>query len=223
MHRGDIDDPPPAVLAHGGPDGLAEQEGRGQHQVDDLPPLGLGERLDGRDVLDAGVVDQDIHPTEALDRVGHRRLAGLAVGEIGLEEGRPGPLGDLLAGGIEVHRQYLVALFAEVTHHGLADAAAGTGDQGDAGSGSGRRCHGRLLVGWQSGMAERSDGWQPVQHKGPARRALPHRASSGAMTRSISCWARRLAASRPGRSERSSSSTRRQHQWSASTWKASRS
>ena len=67
VRRGDVDDPAPALRAHQRQRRGGGVEGRGEVDRDDLVPL-LGREVgDRRDVLDAGVVDQDV---DAADRLG---------------------------------------------------------------------------------------------------------------------------------------------------------
>ena len=66
MGRGRVDDAAPAArlhARHGGADGV---EGGGQIDGDDLVPLLDRELLDRRDVLDAGIVDEDVDGAERL-------------------------------------------------------------------------------------------------------------------------------------------------------------
>ncbi len=68
VRRGDVDDAAPTAglhLRHHGADGV---ERRRQIDGENGVPLGDGERLDGLDVLDAGVVDQHIDLAEGRAR-----------------------------------------------------------------------------------------------------------------------------------------------------------
>ena len=66
MGRGGRDNAAPAARLHarnGNPDGV---EGGREIDGEDLLPLLGRELLDGRDVLDAGVVDEDVNGSERL-------------------------------------------------------------------------------------------------------------------------------------------------------------
>jgi hypothetical protein len=58
-------------------------EGGGEVDGDDRVPLLDRELVDRRDVLDAGVVDQDIHRAEALDRLAQHRRDRLRLQHVG--------------------------------------------------------------------------------------------------------------------------------------------
>ena len=60
MHRCNVDDAAPIARAHAGDDHPAGLEGAAQVDGDHRVPTLGGEVLDARDVLDAGVVDEDI-------------------------------------------------------------------------------------------------------------------------------------------------------------------
>ena len=62
------DEAPVAVLAQRRPRVLREQERARQQQREEPVPLLLGELLDRRDVLEAGVRDDRVEPAEALER-----------------------------------------------------------------------------------------------------------------------------------------------------------
>lgn len=62
MDRGDVDDPPPAILPHMGNRVLRGMERAAQINGEDLIPLLLGEILDIRGELDPRVIHQDIEP-----------------------------------------------------------------------------------------------------------------------------------------------------------------
>src|SRR5215207_6240158 len=68
MRRGDVDDAPPPGLAHRRHGKAGGVEGGGQVDGDDLVPPLNRELIDWRDVLDAGVVDEDVEPPEGLER-----------------------------------------------------------------------------------------------------------------------------------------------------------
>jgi hypothetical protein len=57
-------------------------EGRRQVDREDLVPFGEGNSSIGRDVLDAGVVHQDVDAAEDLDRVAHHGLDGFGLAHV---------------------------------------------------------------------------------------------------------------------------------------------
>ena len=68
-------EPAPAAVVHAGQQAAGQPERRLEHQpLDEREPLGV-EVLDRRDVLDAGVVDQDVgvHVGAEAERVDRRR------------------------------------------------------------------------------------------------------------------------------------------------------
>jgi hypothetical protein len=99
------------------------------HALDQREPLGV-ELLDGRDVLDPGVVHQDVRAdvatqTERVDRRG--------VGEIGdqvLAAHLGGHLHD--AGLVTIEDQHLRTGLGQTRGDGAADAAGASADQRDA-------------------------------------------------------------------------------------------
>ena len=58
-------------------------EGRGQVDGDDRVPFLGREVLDRRDVLDAGIVDEDVGPAELVGAALHHRLDRRRVGHVG--------------------------------------------------------------------------------------------------------------------------------------------
>src|SRR5215204_1525096 len=68
MRRGDVDDAPPPSLAHRRDGEAGGVEGGGEVNGDDLIPLLDRELVDRSDVLDAGVVDEDVEAPESPER-----------------------------------------------------------------------------------------------------------------------------------------------------------
>ena len=64
MRRGDIDDAAPLARFHLGDDGADGVKGRREIDGDDGVPFGHRKRLDRLDMLDAGIVDENIHLAE---------------------------------------------------------------------------------------------------------------------------------------------------------------
>ena len=80
MRRRRVDDPAPAARLHarqGGADGV---EGGGEIDGDDGVPLVDRELVDGRDMLDAGVVHQNVDRAVGLSGLGHH--LGDLVGQV---------------------------------------------------------------------------------------------------------------------------------------------
>ena len=74
MGRGQVDHPAPARFAHERCHGRGVK-GRGQHDRDDGVPLTRREFIDGRDMLNACVVDEDI----AAASLGDQCARGLTI------------------------------------------------------------------------------------------------------------------------------------------------
>ncbi len=69
MRRGDVDDAPPLALSSSAACAAADGvEGRGKVDRDDAVPLLDREFVDRRDMLDAGIVDQDVDRAELFAR-----------------------------------------------------------------------------------------------------------------------------------------------------------
>lgn len=133
MHRGDVDDAPPTTLVHPRQRGLCQQKRRSEHDLDDLPPPGLGELGDRRDMLNARVVHQDVE----MALGGERRLNDLAarrcVRQVGAQEPRAWQFG---CGGlpcrlVEIGECDVDALTRQVTRNRQANAAGRAGDERD--------------------------------------------------------------------------------------------
>ena len=126
MDAGDVHDPPPSAGVHPGQQPPGEQERRLEHESVHEPELLGLELLDRRDVLEAGVVDQDV-------RLEVERVDGAGVGEVQRAEvavDRGGHLGGALA--VAVQHDDPVTPLGEVGGHGSPDAARATGHQGGA-------------------------------------------------------------------------------------------
>jgi hypothetical protein len=135
----DVDDAAPSVLDHGGQRKAGGVECRRHVDGDDRVPLSDREFLDRRDMLDAGIVHQDVESAVGFDRrfdhfrdlrrLGHvgRRMDGVH----GVVRGQlRGGLGDLLpvAEAVEHHRR---AVRGERAGDGESDAAGRSGDERD--------------------------------------------------------------------------------------------
>ncbi|CAG6394385.1 hypothetical protein SCOCK_260079 [Actinacidiphila cocklensis] len=126
VHRGDVDDPAPAAGVHVRQVPAQDAEGRLDHHPLDESEALRRELVDGGDVLQAGVVDDDVGVGgQRVDRAGLREVgdhadpAGLGRGVLGA---RRVPVDDVdgRAGRGEGHRA------------GPADPGGGAGDQGGA-------------------------------------------------------------------------------------------
>ena len=94
----------------------------------------LGDRPER--AADAGVVEQDVEPAEALDGGADQRLDVVLLGDVGAQEQQPVRVGDLVdealaVVGVEVADDDAGALGEEAQHRRPADAAGTTGDDGD--------------------------------------------------------------------------------------------
>ena len=86
VYRGHVDDPAPGAPLHSGYDGLGELERGNEHDLDQPRPLVVGEVLDRGDMLEPGVVDEDVDMTVDLHGPPSQRRRLLHAGEVGLQE-----------------------------------------------------------------------------------------------------------------------------------------
>ena len=124
VRAGDVDDASPATLVHVRQRAPDQPERGLQHDREDQrEPLGV-ELGDRRDVLDAGVVDHDVH-------IGRQRVDGVEIGEVADHRRDAGQLGGqrLDAGFVAVHGQHVRAVGHQPRHHRGTDPAGGAGDQ----------------------------------------------------------------------------------------------
>ena len=137
MHRSHIDDAAAgALLVHLPQRGARRQEGAVEMDGEKLLPFGEGKVIERRHDLDAGIAHQDVDPAESRDCLGH---AGLDLRLIGHVHGDA----DRAAGAAELGRRGIGALLVEIGNDDLgalaricpgdllADAARGTGDNGN--------------------------------------------------------------------------------------------
>ena len=135
VRRRDVDDATITALLHGWQHGLAGVEhGRQVHRDDGIPAI-FGKRLERGDMLDAGVVDQNVDRASAFDHCGDR--GGLAqvrgvvhdghavAGKVVLQ------LAGMLRRGNAVERDR-GALGSEFSGNGQSDAAGRSSDEGGA-------------------------------------------------------------------------------------------
>ncbi len=110
MRRGDVDDTAPAAFTHQRKRGGGGVKGRAEVDGDDRVPLLGGKLLDRRDVLNAGIVDEDIADPGLFDQ----RAAFVGLGHVRLDIARlrAGLLGD--AGG---QRVILFRIGKGIQHH----------------------------------------------------------------------------------------------------------
>ena len=138
VHRGHIDDAAPVGLLHGRQRQARGVKGAGQVDGDDGVPFVHRKVLHRRHMLDAGVVDQDVHPAELAGGVlhhvfdvGHAAHVGTVVGHLGagcLAGGQ-----HFGAGGVhitETVQDDIGALAGEGFCNTEADAAGGASDEG---------------------------------------------------------------------------------------------
>lgn len=121
---GDVDHPAPLLLVHVRESAAQDAERRLDHDALDEGEAVGRELVDGRDVLEAGVVDHDVG-------VGRQGLHGLRVGEVRDDGVAADPLGQLPGrAGREVDDVDPGAGPGEGLGAGPADARGGPGDQG---------------------------------------------------------------------------------------------
>ena len=79
MDGSHIDNAAPRAFVHAWQSRLRQQERRGEENLEQLPPLGFGELVYRRHMLNPSVIDQDVKPTEGGYGVlnNARRAAGL--------------------------------------------------------------------------------------------------------------------------------------------------
>jgi enoyl-CoA hydratase len=96
-HRGHVEHPAAAALAHGG-DGQLGQMHRRQHMhFDHQPRAPFRELVEGTEKRHSGVVDQDVGRTATFDHFGEESLPVFGLRQVGLDsDGRPAGGGDLL-------------------------------------------------------------------------------------------------------------------------------
>ena len=135
---GDIDDAPGALLDHRALDGLDEIEGALEIRIDDHVPILLGHAHGKAIAGEAGVVDQDVDAGEIGEDLLDERLHGGVVGDVhGVGLGQAGVLRvDLIGGALGIRLRagnhgHARAFAGEAQGDGVADAAAGAGDDGD--------------------------------------------------------------------------------------------
>lgn len=169
MHRGEVDDATPAALVHAWQRGAGQQERRLEHDPEEQREALGRELLHGRDVLEPGVVDQDVgvDPQRVQLRAGQVHDQRAAVQLIG---DRLGPVG------VPVEHRDLGAGGGQPPCAGPADAAGRPGDQGPAASQvevAGPRCRaGRRIHGPSSSPSCRSCAiFPPAAGKLPSGRA----------------------------------------------------
>ncbi len=83
MCRGGVDDAPPAFLLHAGNGEADGVKGRRKVDRDDLVPFLDREFLDRRNVLNAGIVDEDVDRAELLIRLRHHPRDRIGIGHVG--------------------------------------------------------------------------------------------------------------------------------------------
>src|SRR5690606_2018605 len=155
VHAGDVDQPAPAARVHVRQAAAHQQERGGDHHLlDEVEPVRreLGQR---RDVLQPGVVDQDVD-------LGRQRVEGRRVGQVDDVRLPADVRGDRLGRvGVPVDHVHRGTRRGQRGGARPADAAAAPGDQGGPGrqidTGTGRRrrggrrgefaCHGRKQYG----------------------------------------------------------------------------
>ena len=83
MRRSKVDHPAPAALLHAGNGVTGEMKRARQVDGDDRVPLLGREFLDRRDVLNAGIVDDNVDPAELLLCSSEERSDLIGLGHVG--------------------------------------------------------------------------------------------------------------------------------------------
>ena len=139
MRRGDVDDAAPFVGDHRGQREPRGVEGGGQIDGENRVPFRRREVLQRRNMLDAGIVDEDVEPAEfAQSRFDHLGDRGGArhVGA-GIVDANVVILGDAFAGSFDLLRlaeavqHYVRASAGERAGDAETDAAGRAGDERD--------------------------------------------------------------------------------------------
>jgi len=136
MGGGEVDHPAPAALLHAGNGVAGQMEGARQVDGDDGVPLLWRKILDRRDMLDAGIIDDDVHLTELplgggeqradLVRLGHVRAMEADADSVFARQPRPGRLD--LGRIAEAVQHHIGARLAQRLGHAETDAAGRTCD-----------------------------------------------------------------------------------------------
>src|SRR5690606_28390572 len=133
----DVDDAAEAALHHGPGGSAAGDEGALEVHADDLVELLIAHAHQQVVAGDAGVVDEDVEPAVLGGDLFDRRAEGGAVADINGRDTRGSSCG--LDGGLEVvergfgaaDEHHVAAIRGETLGDAAADAAAGSGDDGD--------------------------------------------------------------------------------------------
>ena len=98
MDGGDVDDAAGAFgVAEAADEGLGEEEGALEVDVEDGVVVGLGDVPEGGGLLDAGVIDEDVAAAELLVGLVYEVLGVGEFGDVGLDQdGLATGCGDLL-------------------------------------------------------------------------------------------------------------------------------
>ena len=133
MDRAHVDDASEAAPAHARQRGAREHGAAGQHHGDEDLPAFARELLQRCDMLQPGIVDQQVRPLR-LQR-GDCGIDALLRGDVETQRRRDESAGAQVGrgtrrgGGIEVRQAHRAAAFGEVCGDAQADAARGSGDQ----------------------------------------------------------------------------------------------
>ena len=125
MCRGYIDDPPETSLLHRSKRCLNEVEGRGQVDGNDLVPLLRWKGFDRRDMLDPGIVDDDVNMAEPLSGLARHRANRFRLRHVGAVVGNV----DVVVFGERRPKCFNFGLVTEaVQHDGGAPLGKGAGN-----------------------------------------------------------------------------------------------
>ena len=91
MGRCDIDDATPTPLLHARQGRVDGVKGAVERDGNDAGEIRCIELIDGRDLLNAGIVDEDIDMAELGDDLFRQMRAFFIIGEVGLKIQRPVP------------------------------------------------------------------------------------------------------------------------------------
>ncbi len=91
MNGGHIDDAAPPLGQHVWQAVFGAEERAGKHDTDQKVPLLLGKLVDRSDVLEPGVVDQDVELAERLNRRVDHAANVISVANVCVDGNRPRP------------------------------------------------------------------------------------------------------------------------------------
>ena len=175
QHRADVDDLAPAGALHGWVSRPGAEKGSGKVDLQHLGPLGQGQFLGSFADVHAGVVDQNVQPTEVVHGGLHQGFDRRLVTDVHADRQRLSPFllnfldhlpGFFLVSGRHDHCR---PRFGETPDDPQADASIASGNYGDCSTQVKRRhCHGSGIS-----RGERVPKSKPICFQPPDRKRGP--------------------------------------------------